>query len=158
MATIYRFIVQESTKSGGGGRKSTTKSRKSTGKGKWVNLLGSEKGGVEHNRKLRAINPLINKMTGGYWEAGLRVGRAGLGLFKRNTATNKVMLSMPAVAILIAFAIQTILKIQNWQAQIAQKQNTQDYKRLQNGQSAIHSSYKVTTDWWTGRRTYNENK
>ena len=60
---------------------------------------------------MRAINPLLNKMTGGYWEKGMRVGRAGLGLVQRNTETGKLGVSGPAIAIIIALLIQTLLKM-----------------------------------------------
>ena len=66
MATIYRFIVENKVKESGGRKSSGDSgySKKTTAKkGKWVSLFGGEKGGVEHNRKMRAINPLMNKMT-----------------------------------------------------------------------------------------------
>ena len=68
MATIYRFIVEQKISGGGGtGRKPTQEggNKKSPAKkGRMVSIFGGEKGGVEHNRKLRAINPLINRITG----------------------------------------------------------------------------------------------
>ena len=164
MATIYRFIVEQKTTGGGGqGRKSSNTdsgfSKKSTAKkGKWVSILGGEKGGVEHNRKMRAINPLLNKMTNGYWEKGMRIGRAGMGLVKRNTATGALGLSGVAVAIIISFVIQTVLKIQARERQIADKQNMQDFKSMENGIGAIRGAYDISVNMWNGRRTYNENK
>ena len=125
MATIYRFIVeQKTTSSGGQGRKSSSAnsglSKKTTAKkGKWVSILGGEKGGVEHNRKMRAINPLLNKITNGYWEKGMRLGRAGLGLIKTNTATGALAFSGVAIAIIVSLVIQTVLKIQARDRQIA---------------------------------------
>lgn len=162
MATIYRFLVEERTRSGGRSSRSSgdssSPSRKTTGKGKWVSLFSGPHGGVEHNRKLRAINPLLNKATGGYWEKGMRLGRAGMGLVKRNTETGKIGISLPAIAIIIALIIQTIFKIQNKQRDIANKQNTQNYKAMENGFSAIHGEYRVSRDFWSGRTTFNENK
>ena len=163
MATIYRFIVEQKTTSSGQGRKSSATSsgfsKKTTAKkGKWVSILGGEKGGVEHNRKMRAINPLLNKMTNGYWEKGMRLGRAGMGLVKRNTATGALALSGVAVAIIISFVIQTVLKIQARERQIADKQNMQDFKSMENGIGAIRGAYDINVNMWNGRRTYNENK
>lgn len=162
MATIYRFIVeQKSTGGASGGRKSSANSGITKGaakKGKWVSILGGEKGGVEHNRKLRAINPLLNKATGGYWEKGMRVGRAAAGLVKVDQQTGKVGLSGPAVAILIAFLIQTVLKIQQRDREYANKQNRQNFKAMENGISAIHGEYSVSVNVWDGKRTFNENK
>ena len=39
-----------------------------------------------------------------------------------------------------------------------EKANKQNYRKLETGQSAIHGSFEVTTSWWGGKRTYNENK
>ena len=163
MATIYRFIVENKTTGGGEGRKSSSSgsgaTRKSPAKkGRWVSIIGGEKGGVEHNRKLRAINPLLNKATGGYWEKGMRVGRASLGLIQRNTETGKIGLSGPAIAIIIAFVIQTLLKWQSMERQRADNMNSQNYKALENGFGAVRSSYNISSNFFTGRMTYNQNK
>ena len=91
MATIYRFIIEQKAHVDSGGRKSTNTSGKATKgaakKGKLVSIFGGEKGGVEHNRKMRVVNPILNKMTQGYWEKGNRAVRAATGLVKRNTET-----------------------------------------------------------------------
>ena len=163
MATIYRFIVEQKTSgSGGGGRKSSTDSgmsKKTTAKkGRWVSILGGEKGGVEHNRKLRAINPLLNKISGGYWEKGMRLGRAGTGLVQKNTETGKFGISGTSIAIIIALAIQAVLKINAKQRAIADKQNAQNFKSLENGVGAVHGSFDVSVNLWNGAYTYNENK
>ena len=159
MATIYRFVVEQKVSSKGDGRKTTDGTGKGASKkGRMVSIFGGEKGGVEHNRKLRAINPLLNRMTGGWWEKGMRLGRAGVGLVQRNTETGKLGLSGPAVAIIIAFIVQMLLKWQQQEIQKAKKLNAQNFKQLENGVGAIHGSYKVTTAFWTGRHTYNQNK
>ena len=159
MATIYRFIVEQRTRSGGDGRnpRSTT-GKGAAKKGRMVSIFGGEKGGVEHNRKMRAINPLLNRATGGWWEKGMRLTRAGMGLVKKNTETGKVGLSGPAIAIIIAFIIQTLLKWQNQEIKKARELNAQNYKQLENGIGAIHGQYKVNTAFFTGRHTYNQNK
>lgn len=161
MATIYRFIVEQRTASGGDGRRTKPEGsgRKSAAKkGRWVSILGGEKGGVEHNRKLRAINPLINRATGGWWEKGMRVGRAATGLVTRNTETGELGISGPAIAIIIAFIIQMLMKWQRLEIQKAQRMNEQNFKQLENGVGALHGQYKVSTAFWTGRHTYNQNK
>lgn len=160
MATIYRFIVEQK-QTGGDGRKNTTGTSKKTTakKGKAVSLLASEKGGVEHNRKMRAINPLLNKLTGGYWEKGMRLGRAGAGLIKVDSETGKFAgVSGTAIAIIIAFVIQTLLKIWQQQRQLADEANKQNFIMLENGIGQINSAYEVSTDLMTGRLTYNQNK
>lgn len=159
MATIYRFIVEQKKSKGGDGRKPREGSKKGSGKkGRWVSVLGGEKGGVEHNRKLRAINPLLNRATGGWWEKGMRLGRAGLGLVKRNTETGAYGVSWTSVAIIIAFVLQVLMKWQRQEIAKARKLNEQNFKQLENGYGSIHGQYKVSTAFWTGRHTYNQNK
>ena len=159
MATIYRFIVEQKTTETNSGRKAPSDATKGASKkGRYVSIIGGDRGGVEHNRKMRAINPLINRATGGAWEKGMRVGRAGLGLVQQNTETGKLRLSGPAVAIIIAFIIQAILKWQNREVQKAKEKNTQNYKQMENGIGAIRTQYQISTNLWNGRLTYNENK
>lgn len=164
MATIYRFIVEQKQSGGGsGGRKSNKESsganpKTPSKKGKWVSALSSPKGGVEHNRKFRAINPLLNRATGGWWEKGTRLGRAGLGLVQTNTATGATRLSPVALAIIASFLIQMLLKWQARERERADRANYRDFKNLENGVGAIHGQYEISVNFWNGRRTYNENK
>lgn len=157
MATIYRYIIENAEGGASSGRKTSTAPRKATAKGRWVGLVGP-KGGVEHNRKMRAINPLLNRATNGYWEQGMRLGRAGLGLVKKNTETGEVKIGGVGWFIIIAWAIQTFLKFQRKQIALADKQNTQNYKAMENGVSQIHGQYNVTRNWWNGKINYNENR
>lgn len=163
MATIYRFIVEQKTTSGGGrksSKESSGMSKKSTAKkGKTITLLGSQKGGVEHNRLMRPINPLLNKMTGGYWEKGVRVGRAGLGLVKFDEETGKFAgVSYTAIAIIVALILQSVMKYQKQQLNIAEQKNKQNFKMLENGFGQINGAYDISVNFWTGRQTYNQNK
>lgn len=165
MATIYRFIVEnkmgDTTKSKGvGGKKKPAKSKTTT----LLKMLGSsEKGGVEANRKLRAVNPLLNKLTAGYWEKGTRIGRAGLGLvkFKKNGQTGKMEfagLSGTAIAIIIAFIIATITSAQNKAIANAQKLNKLNYKSMENGVGSVNGNFDVSINALNGKITYNQNK
>ena len=163
MATIYRFIVEQKTTGGRGGRKdsasSSGMSKKSTAKkGRYVSILGGEKGGVEHNRVMRAVNPMLNKITGGFWEKGMRIGRAGAGLITRNTVAGKLGVSGPAVAILIAFIIKTFFDLDKFLSQKADQKNKQNFKMLENGFGQINGAYEISVNAWTGRMTYNQNK
>lgn len=165
MATIYRFIVEQGTSKSAGGRTSGENSKKKTAKSTTLlkMLGGGEKGGVEHNRKLRAINPLLNKMTGGYWERGMRVGRAGLGFFKfrQNADTGKMEfagLSGPAIAIIIAFVIQTIMKYHAKSIATEQEANKLNFKAMENGVGAIRGEYETSANFWSGKISYNQNK
>lgn len=166
MATIYRFIVEQKTTGAGGDSGRSGKGRSTKGaakKGKDLPLLfGGEKGGVEHNRKLRAINPVLNKVTNGVWEKGMRLSRAGMGLVRKNTETGKITFSGVSIAIIIAFVLTQVWSgIAKWnqhERQQAQKFNAQNFKAMENGSGTVHGSYKITSDWWSGKVTYNENK
>ena len=161
MATIYRFIVEQKTTNGNGRKSGATGGKKGASKGKvkTTTLLGSMKGGVEHNRYMRAVNPVLNKMTGGWYEKGTRLGRAGLGLVKFNAETGAFAgLSGVAITIIISFILQTILQIQNRDRVRADKENAQNFKRLENGVGAIHGQYEISVNMWNGRQTYNQNK
>lgn len=159
MATIYRFIVEQQQGGGSSGRKSGSTTKKNA-KDKSFTLMGSM--GVEHNRKLRAINPVLNKATGGYWEKGMRLGRAGLGLMKfKKTADGSAAFagfSAVAIAIIVSFLLQTSMKHHQRLIERNEKANKQNYRKLETGQDAIHTYFEVSTNLWTGKRTYNENK
>lgn len=164
MATIYRFIVEtKERESRSSGRKSDGdsaggKKRGAAKKGRWVSVLGGEKGGVEHNRKLRAINPLLNKATGGYWERGMRLGRAGAGLVQKNTETGKIGLSGPAIAIIIAMIITSLMRYRRKAMDLANKNNENNFKAMENGYGTVHESYSVSKTFWSGTIQYNQNK
>ena len=164
MATIYRFIVEQKTTQTQGGRKSSSAesglSAKSTAKkGRWVSVLGGEKGGVEHNRKMRAVNPLLNKATGGYWEKGMRLGRAGLGLVQVDKTTGAFAgLSAVAIVIIVQMCINVLLQWQQRERQKALKMNAQNYKMLENGVGAVRGEYDISVNMFNGRTTYNQNK
>lgn len=164
MATIYRFIVEQKTSGGSG---DSTKPRASKGAGKKGKNLplfgfGGSKGGVEHNRKMRAINPILNKVTGGVWEKANRLTRAGAGLVKRNTETGKISLSGPSVAIIVAFVLVTtwnaIAKWNQRERANAAKLNAQNFKAMENGSGTVHGAYSIAVNGWSGHISYNENK
>lgn len=159
MATIYEFIVKnqvgEGTGTGGAGEGGAGKSAR--------NIFGTsfsgKKGGVEANRKMRAINPMLNKMTGGWWEKGTRLGRAGVGLVRFNKSKGKWQVSGVAVAIIVSFIIQQVLRLQAKQQLEARKVNQNNFKKLEvGGEGAITDAYSVSTNFWDGKITYNKNK
>ena len=161
MATVYRFIVEQK-QSGSGDSSKPRASKGAAKKGKDLPLFGGSKGGVEHNRKLRAINPVLNKVTNGYWEKGMRLTRTGAGLVKRNTETGKISLSGPSIAIIIAFVLITVWNsIARWNAKEraeAEKLNAQNFKAMENGSGTMHGAYKIAVNGWSGHISYNENK
>ena len=161
MATIYRFIVENRTSGTNDGRKVSEGYRGASKGGKWTSIFAGEKGGVEHNRKMRAINPLLNKITGGWWEKGMRIGRAGAGLVQTRideSGKTHFRFAPTAVAIIIAFTLQQLMRWQEHERIRGVKANTQNYKALENGESAIHSEYEVSANFLNGRLTYNQNK
>ena len=161
MATLYRFIIEQRTKESsgrkGGDTTSTRASKGAAKKGKAVSLFGGEKGGVEHNRKMRAINPLLNKATYGIYEKGMRVGRAAFGLIKEDKNGNRVI-SGVAVTILVQMVIMLLLSWQRRERLKAERENNQNFKQLENGYGSIHGAYEISTNILTGRHTYNQNK
>ena len=160
MATIYRIAIEQTSIAKEDGRKGGN--RLGTGRGgagKSTHIFAGKKGGVEHNRRLRAINPVLNKATGGWWEKGTRLGRAGMGI--ANTAAEgglKAAFLSVGMTIIISFVLQMLIRWQNQERLKAQQLNAQNYKMLENGVGAIHSAYSVSVNGLTGRQTYNQNK
>lgn len=152
MATIYKIQIEQTGggtgSSRGGSRSGSGRKKKISGKASALN--GGGRGGVEHNRKMRAVNPVLNKATSGAYEKSMRLGRAGLGVLSSGSSVG--------VAIIISFVLQQLMKMQNKYIQIANSENTQNYKRLENGMSAIHGAYEVSEHLLTGKITYNQNK
>lgn len=168
MATIYRFIVEQRTTVAGtgvyGGVSGSGRATKGAAKkGKNLPLLfGGEFGGVHRNRKLRAINPIMNKVTNGIWEKGFRLTRAGMGLVRRNTETGKITFSGVSIAIIVAFILMQVWNgIAKWNQREraeANKLNAQNFNAMENGSGTVHGAYKIAVNGWSGHITYNENK
>lgn len=82
MATIYRFLVEDrATKSIGKDvvvSKDGVISPKIGAGSRNFLRTGTGHGGVEHNKYSRIVNPLINNLTGGMWEKGVRLYNGSL--------------------------------------------------------------------------------
>ena len=102
MATIYEFIVRDQTKDGKKlmvdnetgeviGKSSVAKEKP---------LSGSNKG-VDHNRYMRAVNPLINRYVPGF-EKYVRGGRAIVGMYDTlvQTGITSAITSVGAIVLL----------------------------------------------------------
>jgi hypothetical protein len=152
MATIYRFIVEGV---GTTDAKAMLDNNDVTPDGEIVpkrgggskgggSLLAHNRGGVEHNRYMRPINPLMNRVTGGYWEKGQRVGRAMAQM--PSEFANKGMGALGSVAslILIQFAIMEIDKWFREQQRKAKEENKSNYLKIVSGQTVIGQDYKVS--------------
>jgi hypothetical protein len=161
MATIYRFIVE------GVGTSDAKKllensdvdangeiiPKKGAGSKGGASLLAHNRGGVDHNRYMRPINPLINRMTGGYWEKGQRVGRAIQQLPADFKAKGMGALGSVASLILIQFAIMEIDKYVREQKKKAKEENQANYLKIVSGQTTIGTDYKVSRNIF-GKITY----
>jgi hypothetical protein len=151
MATIYRFIV-EAQKSGSASfdadgnpttRKGAGNKGGSSGSGSGFNFGGS-RGGVEHNRYMRPINPLMNRFTGGWWEKGQRVGRAAMALPEQFATKGVGALASTASLILLQFAIMQIDRWFREQQKKAKEENQQNYLKIVSGQTTLGQDYKVS--------------
>jgi hypothetical protein len=150
MATIYRFIV-EAQKSGSASfdadgnpttRKGAGNKGGSSGSGSGFNFGGS-RGGVEHNRYMRPINPLMNRFTGGWWEKGQRVGRAAMALPEQFATKGVGALAGTASLILLQFAIMQIDRWFREQQKKAREENQANYLKIVSGQTVLGQNYKV---------------
>jgi hypothetical protein len=161
MATIYRFIVEARQANGvstdadgnvipvkGAGSKGG-----SSGSGSGFNFGGS-RGGVEHNRYMRPINPLMNQLTGGWWEKGQRLGRASAGVL--DVASKKGIgsaLASTGSLIIIQFAIMMAVQAFKDQQKKAKEENQSNYLKIVSGQTTLGQDYKVSRNIF-GKITY----
>jgi hypothetical protein len=166
MATIYRFIVE-----GVGQAQATNllanhdvdangvlipkKGAGSKGGGSLVahNPTGKRGGGVDHNRYMRPINPLLNRFTGGWWEKGSRVGRATMQITRELEGQGLKALAGTASLIILQFAIMEIDKYIREQKKKAKEENQANYLKIVSGQTTIGQDYKVGRNIF-GKITY----
>ena len=160
MATIYRFIVEAQKASGvqydaDGNvipRKGAGSKGGAGGSGRGFNIGGS-RGGVEHNRYMRPINPLMNRLTGGYWEKGQRVGRSIMALPNEFKSKGLGALGSVPMLILAQFAIMEVDKMIREQMKKAREENQANYLKIVSGQTTIGQDYKVSRNIF-GKITY----
>ena len=163
MATIYRFIVEARKATGvsydADGNPMPAKGAGSKGGGSLLahNPSGKNRGGVEHNRYMRPINPLMNRLTGGYWEKGQRVGRAISGLpdafLTKEGKFTASGFGSTASLILIQFAIMEVDKMIREQMKKAKEENQANYLKIVSGQTTLGQDYKVSRNIF-GKITY----
>jgi hypothetical protein len=160
MATIYRFIVEASKSTGVATdadgvvipRKGAGSKGGASGSGRGFNF-GGTRGGVEHNRFMRPINPLMNRFTGGWWEKGQRVGRAAMALPSEIGAKGIGALSSVASLILIQFAIMEFDRRFREEKRKANEENQANFLKLKSGQTTLGQDYKVSKNIF-GKITY----
>jgi hypothetical protein len=163
MATIYRFIVEARKATGvsydADGNPIPAKGAGSKGGGSLTahNPSGKNRGGVEHNRYMRPINPLLNQITGGWWEKGTRLGRAAASLpeaFKTKTGKfTAAGFGSTGMLIILQFAIMMGVQAFKDQQKRAKEENQSNFLKIKSGQTTLGQDYKVSKDIF-GKITY----
>jgi hypothetical protein len=151
MATIYRFIVEARKATGvsydADGNPIPAKGAGSKGGGSLLahNPSGKNRGGVEHNRYMRPINPLMNQLTGGWWEKGQRLGRAGAGVLDvAKTKGIGAALGSTGALLILQFAIMMGVQAFRDQQKKAKEENKSNYLKIVSGQTTLGQDYKVS--------------
>ena len=160
MATIYRFIVENR---GRGGSGNGGASKKSTAKTitPLKMLTSGVGGGANNNRSLRAVNAIMNSAIPNY-EKGVRFAKATLGLVKlkekQGGGYEYAGISHTALAIIIVLALRVAMAHHKKLIQKEERNNDANFKKMETGQTAIHSQFSVAQNYWSGKLTFNENK
>jgi hypothetical protein len=163
MATIYRFIVEARKATGvsydADGNPIPAKGAGSKGGGSLLahNPSGKNRGGVEHNRYMRPINPLLNQLTGGWWEKGTRLGRSVMSLPEAfRTKEGKFTAAgfgSTGMLLILQFAIMMGVQAFKDQQKKAKEENQSNFLKIKSGQTTIGQDYKVSKDIF-GKITY----
>ena len=154
MATIYRFIVEARKATGvsydADGNPIPAKGAGSKGGGSLLahNPSGKNRGGVEHNRYMRPINPLMNQLTGGWWEKGQRLGRSAMSLpeaFKtKDGKFTAAGFGSTGALLILQFAIMMGIQAFKDQQKKAKEENQANYLKIKSGQTTLSQDYKVS--------------
>jgi hypothetical protein len=154
MATIYRFIVEE--KQGNAGHTNTVDgaSVPRNGAGNKGFNLGGMFGGTEHNRYMRPVNSVMNRVTGGVWERGVRVTKAGANVFNAG-ATDGLsgILGSVGFYIIVQFLVIEMMKMFEQEKKKAREENQANFLKIKTGQTVLGPDYKINKDIF-GRITY----
>ena len=154
MATIYRFIVEE--KQGNAGHADTVDgaSVPKNGAGNKGFNLGGMFGGTEHNRFMRPINSVMNRVTGGVWERGVRITKAGANVMNAGATGGLAgILGSVGFYIIVQFLIIEMFKMFEQEKKKAREENQANFLKIKTGQTVLGSDYKINKDIF-GRITY----
>ena len=154
MATIYEFIVRDQTKNGKqemiDPETGEVIAKKSVAKEK--PLSGSNKG-VDHNRYMRAVNPLINRYVPGF-EKYVRSGRAIVGVFDTLVQTGiKSAITSVGAIVLLELALTKLDDLRREKIEETKKENIANYNKLVTGQSQLSQNVAATKNIW-GKITF----
>lgn len=154
MATIYRFIVEGRETANADQTQLDAQGARVPVKGAGTRSYTGSNRGVEHNRYMRAVNPLVNRHTGGWWEKGLRVGRATKGVYLTSKSHGlKSALTGVGAIILLQFAIMEISRAIERARKEADLENRANFLKLQSGQTVLPKDYKLNRSMF-GKITY----
>ena len=154
MATIYEFIVRDQTKNGKQemidpdtgeviAKKSVSKEKP---------LSGSNKG-VDHNRYMRAVNPLINRYVPGF-EKYVRGGRAVVGVYDTFVKEGlTASLTSVGAIVLLEMVLTKLDDMRREKIEEAKKENIANYNKLVTGQSQLSQNVVATQNIW-GKITF----
>ena len=145
MATIYEFIVRDQTKNSKQEMidpdTGEVISKKSVAKEK--PFSGSNKG-VDHNRYMRAVNPLINRYVPGF-EKYVRGGRAIVGMYDTLVQTGiKSAITGVGAIVLLELALTKLDDLRREKIEEAKKENIANYNKLITGQTQLSQNVKAT--------------
>ena len=145
MATIYEFIVRDQTKNGKqemiDNETGEVIAKNSVAKEK--PFSGSNKG-VDHNRYMRAVNPLINRYVPEF-EKYVRGGRAVAGVFDTLTKTGiKSAMTSVGTIVLLEMVLTTLDDLRREKIEEAKKENIANYNKLITGQTQLSQNVKAT--------------
>ena len=145
MATIYEFIVRDQTKNGKQEMidpdTGEVIAKKSVAKEK--PLSGSNKG-VDHNRYMRAVNPLINRYVPGF-EKYVRGGRAIIGVYDTLVQTGiKSAITGVGAIVLLELALTKLDDLRREKVEETRKENIANYNKLITGQTQLSQNVKAT--------------
>jgi hypothetical protein len=106
---------------------------------------------------MRPLNPLLNQITGGWWEKGQRLGRAAASLpaaFKaKGGGFNAAGFGSTGALIIMQFAIMMAVQAFRDQQKKAKEENQANYLKIISGQTTIGQDYKVSRNIF-GKITY----
>ena len=152
MATIYRFIVQDKTKS----KKLQAKVDGLTtpkGSGKSFTILGAGE-----DRYMRPINSIMNKVTNGKWEQGTRLTKSVMSIADNYShgGMSKAITSV-GIFVIVQWAIMQIMKWWEAEKKKAERENNNNFLRMETGQSRLGDSYSVSRNVFNGKISYHSN-
>ena len=154
MATIYEFIVRDQTKDGKKlmvdnetgeviGKSSVAKEKPFSGSNK----------GVDHNRYMRAVNPLINRYVPGF-EKYVRGGRAVVGVYDTFVKEGlTASLTSVGAIVLLEMVLTKLDDMRREKIEEAKKENIANYNKLVTGQSQLSQNVVATQNIW-GKITF----